>query len=178
MTALETFLEILKFTIPGLIVMLTAYLIIRTYLVKKYETKYLQLKINNREHILPLKLKSYERLALFLERINPDSLIHRTRKADMNSKDLQIAMISNIRAEFEHNLSQQIYVSSQTWTMVKAAKEEIISMISRVGSELPPNASGVDFSRAMFNVMISSNEILPTQKALGFIREEMSYLYG
>lgn len=169
--------NILTVVLPSLIVFLTAYYVLKLFLDKRYAAKYLQIKMDNMKHILPLRLKAFERITLFLERVRPDSLIHRIRKTDMTSAELQIALVSSIRSEFEHNLSQQIYLSDQTWTMVKAAKEETISTINQIASSMPETSSGLEMSRAIFNYYINSNQPAPSEKALSFVHAEVKYLY-
>lgn len=96
-----------------------------------------------------MRLQAYERLTLFIERIALNNLLPRIRKAEMTVSDFRTALISNIRMEYEHNLSQQIYVSNDSWAMIRAAKEEIISMINQQSLELRPDASSIELSKKL-----------------------------
>ncbi len=92
--------------------------------------------------ITPIKLQAYERIVLFLERISTESLIMRTVKPGMTAQQLHSALIANIRSEYEHNLSQQIYMSNEAWEMVKNAKGTVIRIINNIATKLPPTATG------------------------------------
>src|ERR1700722_17173565 len=115
MDILKDLVEVFKYILPALIVFLTAYFLLTRYINKDNTYKALQLKMKRDKEIMMLRLQAYERLALFLERINPASVISRIRTPDMMATELQYAVVKNIREEYEHNLSQQIYVSSDCW---------------------------------------------------------------
>ena len=126
MEIVTVLLEILKYTLPALIVFLTAYYLLSKYMQKDAAEKVVELKMKRDKEIVLLRLQAYERLALFLERINFAPVISRVRTTDMLSSELQYAIVKNIREEFEHNLSQQIYVSSSAWNLIVQAKEEMM----------------------------------------------------
>lgn len=177
MTSVDTILEILKFTIPSFITFLTAHLIIKSYLKSEFEKKQLEVRIANYKESLPIRLQAYERLTLFLERISPVNLIQRVNKPGMNAREMQLAMISNIRMEFEHNLAQQIYCSSETWMVLIQTKEEIVSIINRVAMDLPEQASSKDLSRRIIEFFISNEQSVPTQKALDILKAEVKKVF-
>ena len=170
-------LEILKYTIPALIVFLTSYLIIRSYISGEIEKKNLEVRMNNYKEALPIRLQAYERLTLFLERVTPVSMIQRVNKQGMNSRDLQMALLANIRLEFEHNLAQQIYVSSEAWILINEVKDEISAVINRVAASLPEHASGKDLSRGVFEFYINNEQAMPTQKALDKLKAEVRKIF-
>jgi hypothetical protein len=126
---------------------------------------------------LPLKLQAFERLILFLERISPNSLLVRVHRGGMAASQLQQELVSTIRAEFEHNLSQQIYVSEQAWEEVKDGKEEMIRIINNAFSHVGANASGIQMSSQIFEQVLKMENI-PTQKAIDFIKSEARKLLG
>lgn len=169
----EAIFEILKITIPSLIVFLTAFLVVRSYARKEYEVRKLEYGQSHQKDIIPLRLQAYERLSLFLERIAPNNLIQRVRQSEMNAQQLQIQLIASIRGEYEHNLSQQIYVSSQTWDSVVLVKDDITKTINIIATSMPPTASSLDLSRAILDYYIKSNDILPNQRALDILKAEV-----
>ena len=173
----ETLLEILKYTLPAIIVLITAYLMIRSFMNKEYHLRQIELKFANKKETLPVRLHAYERMALFLERISFNNLIHRVRSSEMSAKDLQLAMIQNIREEFEHNLSQQIYVSSDLWNLITLCKDEMIKTINLVTASLPPDSNSIVLSKALFEYLMESEQVLPTQKALDAIKDEVKNIY-
>lgn len=154
----------------------------QNYFIKKFLERDLQLKAvddkNTRQRdSIPLKLQALERLILFLERISPNSLLVRVHRGGMAASQLQQELVSTIRAEFEHNLSQQIYVSEQAWDEVKDAKEEMIRIINNAFSHVGINASGIQMSSQIFEQVLKM-ETVPTQKAIDFIKSEAKKLLG
>ncbi len=169
--------ELLKYTLPALIVFLTAYFLLTRYMQKDATAKAIELKLKRDKEIVMLRLQAYERLALFLERISPASVISRVRVPDMICTELQYAMIKNIREEYEHNLSQQIYVSSATWNLIVQAKDEIIKTVNLIGQQLPPDASSGQLINAIFTGISRTGAPLPTEQALEFLKTECRELF-
>ncbi len=173
----NAFVEILKYTIPALVVFGVTYSTLRMYLQKEYRIKQIELKMAGIREARPVRFQAYERIALLLERIALNNILHRVRKADMTVRDFQLALLSNIRSEFDHNVTQQVYVSLELWNTVKAAKEEVVSIVNRVASELPPNAPGIELSKRIFAHLIDSENRTPTQRALDALKREVMELY-
>jgi hypothetical protein len=170
-------LELLKYTIPALIVFLTAYFLLTRYMQKDATAKAIEMKLKRDKEIVLLRLQAYERLALFLERISPANVIARVRTPDMIGSELQYSMVKNIREEYEHNLSQQIYISSTSWNLIVAAKDEIIRTINLIGQQLPPDASSGQLINAIFTGIANANAPLPTEHALEFLKTECRELF-
>ncbi len=175
--AFTDLLEILKFTIPSLIVFLTAYLLLTRYMRQETTSKAIELKMQRDKDIVMLRLQAYERLALFLERISPVNVIGRVRNPDMIATELQYAMVKNIREEFEHNLSQQIYISSTAWKLIAASKDEIIKTINLIGTQLPGESSAGQLINAIFTGIAQTGAPLPTEQALDFLKDEARQLF-
>ena len=169
---METVLEILKYTLPALIVVLCSYLIVQKFLVTTLKRKQLALLQETQGITVRMRLQAYERLALFAERINPRSLIPRVYVSGMTVTDLQQALVFNIRGEFEHNLSQQIYVSGNVWNTVRGVMEQEINMINNVASQLKPDAVAKELHKAIVDFVVSTPEEQPTTVALQIINEE------
>ena len=110
---METFLEIVKITVPALIVFLTVYFVMKTYLDKQYQIQLLQFKKDQKNTTTPLKLQAYERLSLFCERISIPNLVLRMKTKGASSAALRVSLLMAVQQEFEHNISQQIYISDQ-----------------------------------------------------------------
>jgi hypothetical protein len=125
--------------------------------------------------LLQLELQAAERFALYLERIAPDRLVMRLHQNGMSAKMLQTEMLRAIREEFDHNLSQQVYMSDAAWKLIKDAKEEMVTFISRMGDSMPANATGIDLSRKIFETA-SRVEELPTDIALKQLRKDSQRL--
>ena len=188
MESIKTISEVFLYFIPAFIVMAGMFLISKRFLdeqhltIRKFLEKDLQLKViedrNARQRdSLPLKLQAFERLILFLERISPNSLLVRVHCGGMAASQLQSELVSTIRAEFEHNLSQQIYVSEQAWEEVKDGKEEMIRIINNAFSHVGANASGIQMSSQIFEQVLKMENV-PTQNAVDFINSEAKKLLG
>jgi len=167
-----TLLEILKYTLPALVVLVTSYLIVQKFLVAQNQRKQLALFQDAQDITLRLRLQAYERLVVFIERISPRQLIPRIYDPSMTVRDLQAAIAINIRAEFEHNMSQQIYVSRNVWETVKNVKEQEINMANQMGKALNPDAPAKELNTRIMDMLQNVDEQLPTDMALQIINNE------
>jgi len=171
---MDFFIDILKITIPALIVALTAYYLIKQLTVSSSEKKYLGIKAKTQKEVLILRLQAYERLILLMERITPDNLIMRIDSTGMNTNEFHLELLSNIRAEFDHNISQQLYVSDLVWQDVYNAKEEVTKLINLSFQQLDvPNLMAS--KRKIVEVYLQSN--LPALKAITSIKAEARQLF-
>jgi hypothetical protein len=173
---MDTVLEILKYTLPSGIVLLTAWLVLKTFLQNKYKERYMELQQTNAKQLLPIRIQAYERLTMFLERISPANLLHRMGNEAVSASDLRMRLTNTVRQEFEHNFSQQIYVSVGTWNIVVTVKEELISVINQAAASLEDNAPAVDLSKAVMTYYMDSNKV-PMQEALEKIKIEARKLF-
>ncbi len=164
-------LEILKYVLPSLIVFATAYFIFRLYLVNTQKLELLKLKNSKSEKIDPLRLQAYERMVLFLERISPSSLIMRLLVPGMNADELQSEMVKTIREEFEHNYTQQIYISSQAWEEIRSVREQIVKNIHTARQRLAPNASAQDLASVVLELDMNKDGS-PLRVCLEMIKNE------
>jgi hypothetical protein len=169
---MQTLLEILKYTIPSLIVLAAAYFLLKLFLDKEAEKTQIQLKLDVQKITLPVRLQAYERLVLLLERIEPAGLLVRTNLPGMTASDLQSALVQAVRSEFEHNLSQQVYVSTKAWEMVRNAREETIKRINTSAMKLAPGATSADLaSLILINDMDASQPVV--KEALDLLKSEV-----
>lgn len=151
-----------------------AYLIIKRFVENEQKKSLLELKkmqaMETLKVVNPIRLQAYERLALFLERISPNSLVLRCYQPGMDLKVLQGVLTKNIRDEFEHNLSQQVYVSSEAWNRIKEAKEEMINMINSSAVKLDNEADISSLVGSIFETVTKQN---PVDSALEFLKREI-----
>jgi hypothetical protein len=173
---MNEFLDIVKYTIPLLICGTFMFILVWSFLESDRKRRKVEIILQNQKIINPIRLQAYERLALFLERISPESLIMRLNKANMTSRQLQSEMVEVIRAEFEHNYSQQIYVSPEAWEMIKNAKSITIKLVNLAAGKVAPEASSIDFSRTLLE-MIMEGTNSPSQQAIDFIKKEARELF-
>lgn len=172
MTGFQTFLEILKYTIPAIIVLIATTLIVNKFLVNETQRKRLSIFKEGMDTTLRLRLQAYERLAMYMERIHPRVLIPRVYATGMTVRDLQTAMLEVVRAEYEHNLSQQIYVSAQVWKTVQSVKEQEMAMMNQLASQLNPDSSAKELHQRMIDFIVSNENSIPSEVALEVINNE------
>lgn len=173
---MDTFLELLKYTVPSLIMFVATYLILKKFMDNEYRKQMLELRKANQKIATPLRLQAYERLILFLERVSLNNIVSRVNRQGMDAKLLQSSLIQTIRTEFEHNISQQVYVSATIWDTTKIAKEEVIKIINIAATQLPPNATNAELSKKIFDIVLKL-ESSPTQIAINQVKKEIRQLF-
>jgi len=169
-------LDVLKYTIPSLVLFLTVFYILHSYFEDNEKKRQIKTALKNRKLITPLRLQAYERIVLLLERISPESLIMRTSITGMSSKQLQTEMLSSVRAEFEHNLSQQLYVSNEAWEMIKSARSNTIKLINTAADKVPANTQSMHLSTTILE-MVMEMEKTPSANAIEFLKKEVQKLF-
>lgn len=172
---METIAEILKVTLPSLIVFLTAWVLIRNMIKNDQDKRRQELVLQNSRSVTPIKLQAYERIVLFLERISMDSLLIRVSTPDMTAAQLHNALLTTIRSEFEHNLSQQIYMSAKAWEVVKNARSNTIKIINSEAEKMPATAAGIDLSKQLLTRMLEL-ESEPSRAAIDYIKNEVAMM--
>lgn len=169
---MELLLDFVKIVLPAGLVMYAMYLTVRAFLNKEFEKRLLDLKTKNTETVLPIRLQAYERVCLLLERVSPHNLIVRINNPAYTSYQLQQLLIREIREELNHNLSQQVYMSDQSWNLAKAAVEEVIGLINSAAEETAGDGRGVELAKKIFDKLVQRNED-PCTTALRFIKNEI-----
>jgi len=170
---MELVYDILLITIPALFVFLASYMVLRKLIRNDQDKRRQEIILQNNRTITPIRLQAYERLVLFLERISLESLIVRIHSPGMSAAQLHGNLLSGIRSEFEHNLSQQIYISQQAWEVVKNARSNIVKLINTEFEKLPEGATGLEFSRRLLEKVMEL-EKEPTKTAIEFLKSEVS----
>jgi hypothetical protein len=173
---MEALTDILKITIPALIVFFTAWVLLRNMISNDQDKRRQELILQNNHTITPIKLQAYERIVLFLERISLESLLIRVSSPDMNASQLHTAMLNAIRSEFEHNLSQQIYMSQQAWEVVRNARSNMIKLINSEVEKIPPDSSAMALSKRLLE-KIMELEKEPTRAAIDYVKGEIARMF-
>ncbi|UFH45850.1 hypothetical protein LNP27_12050 [Flavobacterium galactosidilyticum] len=167
-------IEIIAYTLPSLITGGVAYFLFDSYFKDQQNTRRWLLQKENKPAILPLRLQAYERLTLLMERINPSQMMVRISPLSNDKTDYQNLVIAQIDQEFEHNLSQQIYVSEECWSVILTAKNATIQMI-RLATQ-NEKVTDADSLRA-FIVSDFLEKPTPSSAALSFIKNEVGQLW-
>jgi hypothetical protein len=169
---MDELLDILKITIPSFIVFLTAYFLIKNMIANDQDKRRQEIILQNGRIVMPIRLQAYERIILFLERISLESMLVRVSTQDITAVHLHSALLTTIRSEFEHNLSQQIYMTQQAWEVVKNARSNMIKIINSESEKLPANSSGMALSKRLLETIMEL-EKEPTRVAIDFIKAEV-----
>ena len=173
---MELFLEILKLSIPALVVFATAYYLLKMLLDERQRIDYALLRHDAQKITLPLRLQAYERLTLLCDRAGIVNTMMRLRAPGMKVRDLRATLMLAISQEFDHNTSQQLYVSETLWKIIQFAKNETLTMVTTSGSDLNPD----DDAEMLFNRLLEELEQQhPTilQKTIVAIRTEAGQLF-
>lgn len=149
--------------VPALLVLITTLLVLR---------KSRAAGTGQPGELLSLQLRACERLVLLVERISPSNLLLRNHEPGLSPAEFNARLIADVRAEFDHNITQQLYVSERSWQMVRSLKDKTISMINGIAGKLPEGATGLDLTKAVLN-HVSSLEQDPYQETLGQLRQEV-----
>ncbi|MBK9015719.1 MAG: hypothetical protein IPM82_17540 [Saprospiraceae bacterium] len=168
-------LEIIKITVPALVVFFTVYYLMKTYLDKQYQLKVLEFRQNQGNTTIPSRLQAYERLSLFCERIAIPSLMLRLREEGQTNAALRLAMLLNIQQEFEYNITQQVYVSEQLWQIIKISRDNTVMDINGMYEQVDPKGA----SKQLATVLLSqtdSQSASSLNTALLAIKKEASLL--
>ncbi|SFB93234.1 hypothetical protein SAMN05421747_102185 [Parapedobacter composti] len=168
------FIDVLKYTLAGCAVVGVANLIFWP----KYNNQVFRLKVLDARHasqkeVLPLRLQAYERLVLFVERINPSNLLVRLHEPGLKAVDFQHMLLNEIRAEYQHNITQQLYVSDTAWAVTKQLKDQTIALIRNAVAGLPDTASAKELSTVLLN-HVAAMEENPYSLALKTIKNELA----
>ncbi len=105
-----------------------------------------------------LRLQAYERLTLLVDRIALPNLISRINQAGVGAKDMQMLLTRSIKEEFDHNITQQIYVTADAWNAVKNLKEQNMLVVNQLANVLPPNATGLDLNKLLLEFLMTDKK--------------------
>ena len=154
---MEVIVEILKIALPAGLVIYGMYLVAVSFLKTERDNKLISLKTKNTETILPIRMQAGERICLLLERVTPNNLIRRVNTGNYSAKELHQLLLHEVREEYNHNLSQQLYFSDETWESVRNAIEQVITMINRAAQDLNEEARGIDLNKRIFQLYLEKN---------------------
>lgn len=163
--------EIAAYTLPSLVTGGVAYYLFAAYFKEQQHTRNWLLQKENQKDALPLKLQAYERMALFLERINPNKLILRVNPMSEDKKHYELFLVDHIEQELEHNITQQIYLSEDCWKVITTAKSTIIQNIRK--NALREDVKNAEALREAILVQLSAQDS-PTDVALAYLKKEVA----
>ena len=173
---MDALIEYGKILIPASIVLYGVYLMVRSFINKEIELKKLEIRGRSIETVLPNRLQAYERMCLFLERMSPPNLLLRVNNPVYSARELYKILLDEIRNEYNHNVSQQIYMSEEVWNMVRNAKEDLTILVNEASQAMGPEATGLDLSRKIFELTMEKN-VEPIGHALAELKKEIQQTF-
>lgn len=169
-------LEILKYCMPALCVLLATWIIMHKFYKSEAEKRLWELKRLSQKEISPLRMRAYERLALLLERTTPEHMLIELNLTEITPLQLQQHLMKTIRQEYDHNISQQIYVSDEVWILIENAKSQTITFINTIAQQIPENSSSLDYAKALITAYRSNGDT-PNDIAMQALKKEATTLF-
>jgi len=169
---LQIFVNLLNFLIPAVLVFGITYYFLEKFFKEQRLNRILELKKEQTKEITPMKLQAYERLTLFLDRISPDNLVVRLSKKGQSARQLRGELVQTIVSEYNHNISQQIYISNDAWKMITGVKEQIIQVIEQCYQECSESETGPGLGKQILQKLMESKST-PTQRAIELLKNEI-----
>jgi hypothetical protein len=168
---LEQLIDIFSFTLPAMVTGFVAFYFFQAHTKSEAVKMKLEMVRANRKQSLPIRLQAYERMTLFLERINPSNLLIRVTSVNNDKKAYALSLINTIEHEFEHNIAQQIYISEKCWSIIVASKNATIHIIKKAEENITTTTAQQLREDILKNVLSSSS---PSTAALSFLKDEVS----
>jgi hypothetical protein len=170
----KTIIEVFINLVPALMIAAVAYYFFKGHIENENRRRSFMLQKSLQKQALPIRLQAYERMVLFLERISPSKLLTRVNPTSSNKQDYESLLVASIQQEFEHNLTQQIYVTDECWNVILAAKNGTIQLIRK--ANMLEKVETSDKLREVILTDLMENEP-PTKTALEFVKKEVSELW-
>jgi hypothetical protein len=164
--------ELLKLIIPGGLVLWGMYVTVKLLLEREADRHRFDVQARYTEAVVPVRLQAFERIVLFLERIGPNNMLLRLGNSETTVRELQQRLLQEIRDEYNHNLSQQVYMSQPTWDQVQAAMNDIITLINQASGDVRPDDPAIDLAKRIFERIIQRDR-QPTADALKAVKDEI-----
>jgi hypothetical protein len=162
------------YLLPAIVVGIITYFFFKGHTANEEGRRRYLIQKEAQKQVLPLRLQAYERITLFLERIDPKKLLVRVKPFSDSKEDYEKLLVKNIEQEYEHNLTQQIYITPECWNLVNSAKNATIHVIRQAA--MNEKISDVDKMREWL-LQHFMEEISPSQKAIVYVKKEVSELF-
>ena len=167
-------LEIATYTLPAIITGGVAFGLLHKFFKNEENNRKFELLRENQRLGLPIRLQAYERIVLFLERINPINLMMRVEPNSLDPQSYATLLVHTIQTEYEHNIAQQIYFTQESWEIILKAKNSIITQIRRFSIE-GEVASGEELRTKLLQELTQTESA--SAVAISFIKEELKRVF-
>ena len=164
-------IEVLKYCVPALCVLLATWIVMQKFYKSEAEKRLWELKRLAQKEISPLRMRAYERLALLLERTTPEHMLVELNLGEMTILQVQQHIMHTIRMEYDHNISQQIYVGEQVWNAIIESRDQMVAFINTMAQQMPPESNALDYAKVLITAYASNGETA-NQQAMQLLRAE------
>ena len=158
---MEILLEILKFSVPAILLLIALWLMLRTWTRNEEQRRKSEFNMHLADEVLPVRLQAYERIILLLERISPESILLRVSRSDQSARQLHQELLSG---------------STEAWEKVKSAKNQVIQMINECSAEVKADAKGTTLGKLVLE-RLAELKNPPSQAAIDFLKQEVKTLF-
>ena len=173
---LETVIDLLKYLIPSIATLIGIVIVLNKIQLKQDRHERFETRRETIAKIIPLRLNAYERAILFLERISPENLIVRCDGNGKNAKLFQTQLVLEVQAEYEHNLTQQVYISIEGWYQLARAKDQVIALINQSLEKVGPGATGNQLGGMVLQTMMEE-EMHPAKDAIKVLKSDIAKMF-
>lgn len=174
---MEALLYVALIVLPAAAVIFMAHYILTKVYHRDVAHHNIQLKRDRQKEWMPMRIDAYQRAVLFLERIHPSSIIMREQKPNLKAPLMHTKVLASIRQEYEHNIAQQIFISTSAWNVLKKSKEEMIKIYNLAYKKVGDDASALEYSQAVFEIVAEVGD-LPCEIAVNAMKEELQSMFN
>ncbi|MVM37956.1 hypothetical protein GO730_10730 [Spirosoma sp. HMF3257] len=168
--------DFLKLIVPAGLVLYGMYLTVKLLLEREADHNRYNVQARYTETVVPIRLQAYERMVLFLERISPNNLLLRLGGSSITVLEFQQRLLQEIREEYNHNLSQQVYMSQAVWDQIQAAMNDVMVLVNQASGDTQPDAPALELSKRIFERIIQRDK-QPTSDALHAVKAEIQAMF-
>ena len=168
-------MEVLAYSIPALIVLLATWIVMHKMFNNEQQKRMWELKRASQKEISPIRLRAYERLTLLLERTTPEHMLMDINLQEMTVPQVQQQLLRTIRLEYDHNLSQQIYVSDEVWDKIIHARNEMAAFVTAMAAGMPQGSTSLDYAKTLITAYATNGDT-PNSVALSALKDEAKTL--
>jgi hypothetical protein len=172
----DLILHIALVVLPAAAVLLMAYFFLKKQADKEIRHLQIEMKKERQTYFLPMRVDAYQRAVLLMERIHPGNLIMRLHNPAHPAKRMQSNLLQAIREEYDHNVSQQLFISPRAWEMVRNSKEETVKIINIAGNQMDAASIGTDLAGKIFEIIAEVGK-LPTEITVDYLKRELQELF-
>jgi hypothetical protein len=165
-------MEVFKYILPAFIVMMTAYLLFDKMILREEKKQKLGQEAEKKSGITVIRLRAYERLMLVLERTNPETMVMHVIRPGMSCIEFQTGLLDFIRKEYEHNYSQQIYVSDELWKLLTFTRANLVKLVNTAASHFRPDEPAAAMAETIIKMYVET-EHNPTQQTIQILKSEI-----